>query len=410
MADKASIKRLKLTKFKLDALLKITQAINDNLPADELLIKAENFLRQDLNIGKLVIFRHSHDWECILESGCPTGSCASLNVEEVLLPHTEISFITSAEEESLKGFDIILPVYNNNAPLAFVIIGDIDEEGEGVSPVIKHLNFIQTLSNIIMVAIENIRLFEDSLKQEALKKELELASHMQAMLIPDMDALPQNKHYRVSGFYHPHYEVGGDYYDCIELGKHELGFCMADVSGKGISAALLMANFQASLRSLFTSDIMLDDLTRKLNKRVIEAAHGEKFITIFIGKYNTMTHVLEYINAAHNPPVFYETDSGNILKFESSCVGIGMLDEIPSINIGSYHLNENSKIICYTDGLSELADKLGNEIGTTVIENNIRNKKSIASNIETLIEDAEIDIKNERLFDDVSILGLEFIL
>lgn len=410
MSDNASIKRLKLTKFKLNALLNITQAINDNLSAEDLLIKAENILRKDLNIGKLVIFKNSEGWECILESGCIAGSSAGILVKEVLLPHTEITFVTSSEEESLKGFDIIIPVYNNNAPLAFVIIGDIDEEGEGVSPVIKHLNFIQTLTNIVIVAIENIRLFEDSLKQEALKKELELASRMQSMLIPDNETLPRSKHYQITGFYLPHYEVGGDYYDCIQLNKHELGFCMADVSGKGISAALLMANFQASLRALFTDEILLDDLARKLNRRVIETAHGEKFITIFIAKYNTKTQVLEYINAAHNAPVFYEVKSGRILKFESSCVGIGMLDEIPSINMGSYRISEESKIICYTDGLSELPDKKGKEIGTRTIEKSIKNNKSISSNINSLIQSEQIKSENNRLFDDVSILGLQFLV
>ncbi|MEA1898572.1 MAG: SpoIIE family protein phosphatase [Bacteroidota bacterium] len=410
MSDKASINRLKLTKFKLNALLNITQAINDNLPADDLLIKAENILRKDLNIGKLVIFKKSGDWECILESGCLAGSCAGIHVEENLLPHSEITYITSSEKESLKGFDIIIPVYNNNAPIAFVIIGDIDEEGKGVSPVIKHLNFIQTLSNIVIVAIENIRLFEDSLKQEALKKELELASRMQSMLIPDNDTLPRNQYYQIAGFYLPHYEVGGDYYDCIQLNKHELGFCMADVSGKGISAALLMANFQASLRSLFTDEILLDDLARKLNRRIIETAHGEKFITIFIAKYNTRTQVLEYINAAHNAPVFYEMKSDRLMKFESSCVGIGMLDEIPSISMGSYRISENSKIICYTDGLSELTDNKGKEIGTIAIEKSIKNSKSISSNITSLIRNEKIKSGNSKLFDDVSILGLQFLV
>jgi len=410
MSQNASVKRLKLTRFKLNALLNITQAINDNLSAKDLLIKAENILRQDLNIGKVVIFKKSEGWECILESGCLAGSSADILVEEVLLPHSEISFITSSEEKSLKGFDIIIPVYNNNVPIAFVIIGDIDEEGEGISPVIKHLNFIKTLSNIVIVAIENIRLFKDSLEQEALKKELELASHMQSMLIPDNETLPRSKHYQITGFYLPHYEVGGDYYDCIQLNKHELGFCMADVSGKGISAALLMANFQATLRALFTDEILLDDLARKLNTRVIETAHGEKFITIFIAKYNTKTRVLEYINAAHNAPIFYEIKSGRLIKFESSCVGIGMLDEIPSISMGSYRISEESKIICYTDGLSELPDKTGKETGIRAIEKSIKNNKSISNNIESLLRSEEIESGNDKLFDDVSILGLQFLI
>ena len=164
----------------------------------------------------------------------------------------------NASELGLEGVDIIVPVYNNNVHIAFVLIGDIEEEGEGMSPVLKHLNFIQTLSSIIIVAVENIRLFNESLRQEALKKELELAARMQKMLIPDNSQMPKNPKIVVNGFYFPHYEVGGDYYDCIRLSETKTGFCIADVSGKGISAAILMSNFQASLRALFTSDIELE--------------------------------------------------------------------------------------------------------------------------------------------------------
>ena len=167
-----------------------------------------------------------------------------------------------------EGVDIIIPVYNNNVHLAFVFIGDIEEEGEGMSPVLKHLNFIQTISSIIIVAIENIRLFKESLRQEALRKELELAARMQQMLIPDNQPYAKKPNLVVNGFYYPHYEVGGDYYDCIKLSETKTGFCIADVSGKGISAAMLMSNFQASFRALFTHDIELACLIHKLNSLI----------------------------------------------------------------------------------------------------------------------------------------------
>ena len=80
--------------------------------------------------------------------------------------------------------------------------------------------------------------------------------------------------------------MGGDYYDVIQLSEDEVGFCIADVSGKGISAAILMSNFQANLRALFTQEISLKQLVCKLNNRVLESANGEKFITLFIAKYN----------------------------------------------------------------------------------------------------------------------------
>ena len=198
-----------------------------------------------------------------------------------------------------------------------------------MSPVLKHLNFIQTISSIIIVAIENIRLFNESLRREALKKELELAARIQKVLIPDNSHMPKNPRLVVNGFYYPHFEVGGDYYDCIKLSDTKTGFCIADVSGKGISAAMLMSNFQASLRALFTDDVYLETLIHKLNSIVTVNAAGEKFITFFVARYDHETGVLEYINAAHNPPVLYNTVSREVKHLKVSCVGLGMLDEIP---------------------------------------------------------------------------------
>ena len=296
--------RLKISKFKLDALLDITLSINANLPTEDLLSKYENILRNNLGIGKILIFMRSDTWECLLNGGFPKYF-EKIDVESRLLNLTEIA--CGASDLGFEGVDIIIPVYNNNVHLAFIFIGDIEEEGEGMSPVLKHLNFIQTISSIIIVAIENIRLFKESLRQEALKKELELAARIQKVLIPDNSHMPKNPRVVVNGFYYPHYEVGGDYYDCIKLSDTKTGICIADVSGKGISAAMLMSNFQASLRALFTHDVYLETLMHKLNSIVTVNAAGEKFITFFVARYDHVSGVLEYINAAHNPPVLYNT-------------------------------------------------------------------------------------------------------
>ena len=306
-----------------------------------------------------------------------------------------------------EGVDIIVPVFNNNDHLAFLFIGDIEEEGEGMSPVLKHLNFIQTISNIIIVAIENIRLHNESLRQEALKKELELASRMQKMLIPDNSHMPRSPEIIVNGFYYPHYEVGGDYYDCLKLSGTKTGFCIADVSGKGMSAAILMSNFQASLRALLTADIKLDLLIHKLNAIVVLNAAGERFITFFIARYDHKKKVLEYINAAHNAPVLYNTETGEVINLNSSCVGLGMLDEIPAVSRTEVQVKAYSKIICYTDGLSELKGKDGKEIGTKEIIRHISNKEPVAANLQVMIRYLGIPDTNPGLFDDVSIIAAD---
>ena len=303
--------------------------------------------------------------------------------------------------------DIIIPVFNNMAPLAYILIGDIEEEGEGMSPVLKHLNFIQTFSSIIIVAIENIRLFKESLQREAMKKELELAARMQMMLIPHNSQLPSKGKIIINGFYYPHYEVGGDYYDCVKLSDTKTGFCIADVSGKGISAAILMSNFQASFRALFTHDIPLGLLVRKLNTIIVANANGEKFITFFVARFDHGSGVLEYVNAAHNPPVFYNTSTGDVKHLSACCVGIGMLDEIPPFEKQELRVSGHSKIVCYTDGLSELKDDFGVDIGTGVIIKHISNNIPVKENITDLIKELGIPDNNPGLFDDVSIIAAD---
>ena len=171
MADKSSFTRLKLYSFKLNALLEITKAINENLSVEELLERYKSILADELSIGKIAIFKLTDQWDTILTSGLKDKELSGVNVEEDLLHIKEISFVTASRNERLKVFDIIIPVITQDTPLAFVLIGDIDEEGEGISPTIKHLHFIQTISNVIIVAIENIRLFNESLRQEAMKRE-----------------------------------------------------------------------------------------------------------------------------------------------------------------------------------------------------------------------------------------------
>jgi len=402
---RSSKERLKMSKFKLDALLDITLSINANLPTEDLLAKYDSILRNNLGIGKILIFKHSYKWECILNSGFPKHLEKSIDVESMLLGFREIAIVK--KELGFEGVDIIIPVYNNLVPLAFIFMGDIDEEGKGMSPVLKHLNFIQTFSSIIIVAIENIRLFNESLRQEALKKELELAARMQTSLIPKENELPNLGQIIVNGFYYPHSEVGGDYYDCVKLSDSITGICIADVSGKGISAAILMSNFQASFRALFTFDIPLVTLVKKLNSIIVANAGGEKFITFFVARYNKSNCILEYVNAAHNPPVFYDTVTGEIKYFVASCVGIGMLDEIPEIEKQEIEVKNYSKIVCYTDGLSELKGDDGKDLGTGIIIKHITNTSPVKKNITEMFRELDIPDNNPGLFDDVSIIAAD---
>lgn len=412
MSASASQNRLKLTTFKLNALLGMAQAISAELKTEEILDRFRVILNDDFGIDRILLYKKEEtSWELLLNSNCPLSTVKQIVVERDLLPCQEITFVGATESPALLELDIIIPIIQNNVSVGYVLIGDTNEYGKGVSTTIRHLNFVQTLSIIIFVAIENLRLFHKSLQQEAMRKELELASKMQNMLIPSPASMPRYENITISSFYNPHFEVGGDYYDVIPLNSKEFGFCMSDVSGKGISAALLMSNFQANLRALFTADIPLTKLVEKLNERVMASAKGEKFITIFVGRYNTESRCLEYVNAGHNPPVLFQKESRKVAFLNDGCMGLGMLDDIPLVKLGKVPISEPTRLICYTDGLVESVQNDEVEYDTRIVEEFIGECDSIKDSIGKITEARGIGNKNSQsqIFDDISILGFEFL-
>jgi sigma-B regulation protein RsbU (phosphoserine phosphatase) len=232
-----------------------------------------------------------------------------------------------------------------------------------------------------------------------------LASKIQAGLVPHEDQLLQTGHTRAKSYYHPHDKVGGDYFDVLSLGTNYVGFCMADVSGKGMAAALLMSNFQAMVRALFTAKCDLKTLVADLNARVSANTGGEKFITMFIGRYNCLTGMLTYVNAGHLPPMLYQ--DGTLTELNEGSIGLGMLDEMPGISQGKIRLHKGDLIVSYTDGLVEVDD------GDSVISNTdqltsiMKMGLGIDDTMKLIAEMAETTRQQGKTFDDTSVLAIE---
>ena len=233
----------------------------------------------------------------------------------------------------------------------------------------KTFIFAGNLSNFIrkhtgkadQEAIEKIK--------EQISKELELASEMQKLLFPQ--ELPSNKKMDISGRYIPRHAVGGDFYDFIPLGDEEYIICIGDVSGKGITAALLMANFQATIRTLFKYQrFELTFLMEELNKLVMKNAKGEKFITFFIAHYNAYTRQLQYVNAGHNQPFILSGKNTTLLT--EGCIGLGMLDELPFVRVGKMQMQAKSTMVLFTDGVVELENEKGAQFGVEQLIKQVR--------------------------------------
>lgn len=351
--------KISLQELKLNALLEITTAINNNLPTDQLLNNFSFVLKQQLNFRRFVLFIKQESWDCILKEGIKGKIEVEDNIHD-LLRFKETTLLVDSNSTLLKEFNVVVPVLHLSQALAYLLLSDNQLKPATLLDADSHLTFAQTLTSIVSVAIENKRLVKSNVIKEIISKDLEVASELQKLLFPS--DLPSDRKMDVHAKYIQRHAIGGDYYDFIPLGDEEYILCIADVSGKGISAALLMANFQATVRTLFKYQrFELAFLMEELNKKVVLNAKGEKFITFFIAHYNASSRKLTYINAGHNHPMLFM--NRKVQPLISGCIGLGMLDELPSIQIGSLTLSSSATLVLFTDGVVEIEDINGEQFG-----------------------------------------------
>ncbi len=390
--------------LKLNAILEITKAINNSLPTSQLLDLYEDILENRLKVGKLVLFSFDKEWTCILKYGI-SDKFNHIQFESELLNIKEIETMSFSHGNLSKSFEIVIPVYHKQTPLAYVLLGDVNEQKIELSAAIKHLPYIQTLTNIIVVAIENKKLYRQAIQKAQMSKELELAQTMQQMLFPR--DLPNTEELKVAAKYIPHQQVSGDYYDFIRLNNHEFVFCVADVSGKGIAAAFLMSNIQATLHSLINYTHNLKDIILELNKRVWENAKGEKFVSIFLGKINTKSRQLTFINAGHNPPILIVDEIATQLT--RGCTLLGISENMPPVDLGILDLQNEFTLFCYTDGLTDTLNSGGDYLSErTIIDIISKNNSSQAKFINDAVMYYAEEFKGENLFeDDIALLTIK---
>lgn len=344
-------RELHLKQLQINQLLNITQAINSNVSAEGLFRMFESFLGWEIGVKKMVLYiKNEQDWECAASLGLTPQQLAE-DVTDLLAQITRMKNIEDSDHPLMGEFDLVIPVRHKDHPIAYVFIGGFSDDEDMYSKV----QFITTITNIIAVAIENKRLFKRQIEQERLKREVELASEIQRMLIPTH--LPQTKAYEIESIYKPQLGVGGDYFDFLEFEDGKVVFCVGDISGKGLAAALLMANFQAIFHTLINKRDDLVTFIHDLNQAVHRMTGGDRFITFFIGEYDTHCRKLKYISAGHNPPVLVINGRPEFLT--EGCTILGSFKELPAVGVGECLIEGEAVALVYTDGLTDLLNKDG---------------------------------------------------
>jgi phosphoserine phosphatase RsbU/P len=349
--------------LELKALLEITQAINENQSEATLINIFKFTCLVHLDIKSLILYVAKNEiFERKISHGVKRKVPLTLHSSDVMDRKESGQLqIQLSEEYTFEELETYLPVYHKDTMLAILFLKRKSERQE------LDLNFTQALANILVVALENKRFARKQLEQEVLNREVAIASQVQQMLFPA--SLPNTRELKAKVTYFPHSMVGGDYYDLIQKSEDIVYFCIADVSGKGISAALLMSNFQAALRTLLRSDADFRVIIHQLNYTLIENTKGERFITFFLGEYNRKTKKLRYVNAGHNPPVLCWEKLMKSEILEAGTTVLGAFEELPFLEIGERENLTNFTLHLYTDGLTEAMNPEEEEFGEERFQN-----------------------------------------
>ncbi len=390
---------LQTKQTQLNFLMRITQAINENMRAADLFDMYSEFLQRELGVRRLaMLFRERDRWVCrkaLNYQPTDISRLASLLVAK----YKDFSSVGELSDDLVKPFEHIIPVFHKDDPIAYVLIGKLDRTEDRYD----RIKFMISITNVVAVAIENKRLFNRQIEQEAYKKELELAQQVQQMLIPS--SLPDDDWFEISAIYRPHSNIGGDYFDYRKLDDGSSILCLADVSGKGIPAALLMANFQATLRSALLIYKKLDQLVTYINQTLVEITRSERIVTFFIMKYDPTLKKLRYVNAGHNPPIFIQGETSRFLN--EGCTILGAVEHLDQIEVGEIDVGEeDTLIVLYTDGLTDLMNGSGRYFDEELINDfALEHKDDSATNFNSkLLEKLEAFKGTQTYPDDIAVL------
>jgi len=394
LENELSLKQLQIT-----SLLNITQAINENLPQEDLFRMYKDFLTWELSIEKIALFiKDEKAWKLSVRCNLEDEQFLQ-ELPKIFIHFNRIHTVKPTDDPSLQEFEFIIPVYHKKEPIAYSLVKGV-KRGEDI---FNNIQLITSITNIIAVAIENKRLVRTQVEQE---KEMEFATEVTNMLIPAR--MPQGDNFELANVYRPHYKVGGDYIDFLKFSDDRICFCIADVSGKGMAAAMIMANFQALVQNMGMQYRDLETLVIALNQTVSRITGGEKYLTFFIALADLKQKKLYYVNAGHVPPLLYKKGIGQELK--ATCTIIGHFNELPDIKEGIIDLDDDIILVAFTDGLVDIRNGLdqnysSNQLNEFIL-NHSKEKAQVFANklMDHLMEFGE----GSELPDDIAILVFKY--
>ncbi len=250
---------------------------------------------------------------------------------------------------------ICVPLWNNREVTGLIYL---DHRISGRTFTARDLRLVGLIANMAAVKIENVYLLEEQIEKRRMEEQLAVGAQIQRSLLPSEG--PRLDGYDIRGANRSCFEIGGDYYDFIPLADGKLAVIIADVAGKGVGAALLMAALQASLRALLLTAPEPATLVSQLNRALLENTPDNRFATLFYGEIDAVSHQLEYVSGGHNPAILAAAGEISELAPTGPIVGLMSAARYTSRRVS---LAPGSTLLLYTDGVTELMAPTREEFG-----------------------------------------------
>jgi len=271
----------------------------------------------------------------------------------------------------------------------------------------EEVNFLQSLGNLALLTIQKSLLLDERILKQRMEEELNLAKNIQVGLLPD--PLPKIDRFDLAAINISSRQVGGDYFDFIETDDSNHLLAIADVTGKGVPASLLMANLQSMLHALAPIDVTLDEATGSINDIIHKNTPADKFITFFWGKIFENGTKFKYVNAGHDPPILFRKDSEEPVLLEVGGVILGAMPTLMPYESAEIDLKPGDLIVFFTDGVTEaMSPDQTQEYETKRLKECIRkNRNKTSQEIQDAIIKDINTFSNNIQYDDITIIVLK---
>jgi sigma-B regulation protein RsbU (phosphoserine phosphatase) len=350
-----------------NVLQELSHSIMTTFDINKLVLKITSTLREAMALENVELILPNRDGTFSLETGEARYQWKP-NEEWIKILQSkaeptgfdEISLLVKDDKSleklrKLNAFLIVPLIYREN--LSGILM--LGEKTTRTHFTAEEMTVLSVLSSQAAIAFENAHLHQDILEKQRMEEELRLAREIQQNLLPNI--CPSGDYFELVGYNLPSKEVGGDYYDFIPLANDRIGIAIGDISGKGIPAAILMSNLQASLRISANQATRCSDVVSQVNGQISKTTSIEKFATFFYGIFDSKTHTFEYTNAGHNYPILWRKNGSYDLLKEGGLI-IGVIEKT-EYQTREVQLHTGDTLLLYTDGITESMNPSGEEFG-----------------------------------------------